>query len=482
MTCRSVSRWRVVMAALAVGMLAACSQIRPEPISAAAGRELFHQRDLGSPYSTGIPYALWLAAMERYPGPLGRDWDDFADRFGVVPHDGNPPGLPTGFVLHRDWLSGTDFLMTTCALCHHGTIGGQTIEGIGNRNLRLNAMNNAVMGVVAREDFTEETMVPAAEAIAHTRGIPWDWRSTLAAKRAVRQLKVLAARNVELDSLDAGPGRNTPVEFTKAACNVPIEPPIGFVKFAAVWTYSKRRSFGWEGPFEGDLALAVSAVEFNKGMPPEDILAHRERWEALYEYLKQLRPPRYPGSVDAVRAERGHALFLGVCSGCHGTYGPAEPAEYVEHIIPLAVVGTDPDRLRSITPQLVAARNRGELGKLVHLVPRDGYVAVPLDGIWSRAPYLHNGAVPTLADLLRPARDRPVVFYVGADTGYDLDRLGLAYEEDRLPDGTRAGRRASPKQYEFDTRAPGNRNGGHEFGTDLSAEDRQALLEYLKQL
>jgi hypothetical protein len=145
-------------------------------------------------------------------------------------------------------------------------------------------------------------------------------------------------------------------------------------------------------------------------------------------------------------------------------------------------VGTDADRLHAVTPALVEARSKGPLSKYVRLVQTGGYVPEPLDGIWCRGPYLHNGSVPTLADLLNPAEERPVTFYVGSGTDYDLERLGLAYEEERLADGRRAGRRASPQQFLFDTSLPGNGNQGHNYGARLASDERRAVLEYLKQL
>jgi hypothetical protein len=459
--------------------LTGCSLIQREQVSVSAGYEYFHLRAIGSRYTTGIPYALWLAALEEYPDKLGKNWADFAEKFGVIADPDNPNGLPVGFVLEHDSLSGTQFLMTNCSLCHTAMIGNRRIDGLGARNLRLNALNNTVMRLAARNDFNAETLIPAADAIAQRHQIPWDWRSRLVAKRAIQELKELSSRHVEMD---AGPGRSAAVEFTKAAAEVRIEPPFGFVRFHAVWTYSKRRSFGVDGVIEGDLALAAALVEFNKRMPPGYIVNHRERFYSIYEYIKTLRPPSYPGVVDTALADRGHRLFQTHCASCHGTYGPDETARYEERIIPLSEVGTDPDRLHAVTRALVEAFNRNELGKRAPMKLTDGYIGRPLDGIWSRGPYLHNGSVPTLRDLLRPASERPATFYVGGDTDYDLKNLGLAYEEVRSPDGTRGGRRASPRQSEFDTRSPGNGNGGHAYGTGLSAKDRRALLEYLKLL
>ena len=461
-----------------LALLGACSMINPEPPSIVVGHEYFHHRAIGSPYSTGIPYALWLATMERYPDDLGRNWDEFREKFGLLKQDDDPGGWPIGFVVEDDRLSGTKFLMTTCVLCHTARVGDQRIDGLGARDLRLNALNNTVMRLATRPDFTPNTLVEAAEEVARRSNIPWGWRARLVTKETVKQLQQRASHHVEMD---AGPGRNTPLEFTKAVVQVPIEPPFGYVRFHPVWTYSKRQSFGSDGLMTGNLALAAALVEFNKGMSPYDIVRQWARFDSIYEYLTTVRPPPYPGQVALILADRGHMLFLQRCAGCHDTYDPGT-ARYQERTVPLSEIGTDPDRLRVITPELVTAFNRTPLGKRAPMKPTDGYIARPLDGIWCRGPYLHNGAVPTLNDLLRPARERPVKFYVGGHTGYDLDRLGLSYEEELLPDGRRAARRASPLQFEFDTTAPGNSNLGHEFGTDLSAEDRKALLEYLKRL
>jgi len=101
------------------------------------------------------------------------------------------------------------------------------------------------------------------------------------------------------------------------------------------------------------------------------------------------------------------------------------------------------------------------------------YESRVMEGIWAAAPYLHNGSVPTLADLLKPAAQRPTSFKVGPD--YDLDKVGLAATQSKFnftytATGCGAGRNS------------GNSNCGHEYGTSLSPENKQALLEYLKTL
>ncbi|MGZ5441839.1 MAG: di-heme-cytochrome C peroxidase [Thermoanaerobaculia bacterium] len=96
------------------------------------------------------------------------------------------------------------------------------------------------------------------------------------------------------------------------------------------------------------------------------------------------------------------------------------------------------------------------------------YKARPLDGIWATAPFLHNGSVPTLWDLLLPAAQRPATFHVGSR---ELDPLKVGFDSS-----------AGANTFLFDTTAKGNSNAGHEWGTSLTDADRASLIEYLKSL
>jgi hypothetical protein len=101
-----------------------------------------------------------------------------------------------------------------------------------------------------------------------------------------------------------------------------------------------------------------------------------------------------------------------------------------------------------------------------------GYANHPLQGIWVRAPYLHNGSVPSLDDLLKAPDQRTKKFYAGNDV-YDQARVGFV--SDKPAEGERT-------FVEFDTTLKGNSNSGHVYGIGLSDADRRALLEYLKTL
>ena len=115
------------------------------------------------------------------------------------------------------------------------------------------------------------------------------------------------------------------------------------------------------------------------------------------------------------------------------------------------------------------------------------YKARPLAGTWATAPFLHNGSVPTLYDLLSPMSERPKRFYLGRRE-YDPVKVGFVA----------APLKGAPESFWFDTRILGNENTGHEFragyvpwsagatpaygviGPELDPDERWALVEYLK--
>jgi hypothetical protein len=96
-----------------------------------------------------------------------------------------------------------------------------------------------------------------------------------------------------------------------------------------------------------------------------------------------------------------------------------------------------------------------------------GYEARPLPGIWASPPYLHNGSVPSLAQLLR-LKPRQQRFYTGSIV-YDPVDAGF------ISDGSAGG-------ILLDTTLFGNSNQGHEYGVSLTDAEKRDLIEYLKSL
>ena len=186
-----------------------------------------------------------------------------------------------------------------------------------------------------------------------------------------------------------------------------------------------------------------------------------------------LRRPAFPKEfpLDQTKATAGKAIFDRQCASCH-----AEDSPKVGRPLPLADVGTNRDRLDTWGKQYAVKANKvvSDMGiERRGLVEQDliGYNVPHLDGIWLRAPYLHNGSVPTLRDLLRRPAERPKTFYRGYDV-YDPGDVGFISRGD---EAKRVGTL-------HDTSRKGNGNEGHEFGTSLPDEEKNSLIEYLKTL
>jgi len=183
---------------------------------------------------------------------------------------------------------------------------------------------------------------------------------------------------------------------------------------------------------------------------------------------EKIRPPRYPFAIDDAAAKRGAAQFQANCFSCHG-----EP-ESDKRLHDVAEVGTDPNRANMFTEKLA-----GEFNKFLAQLEAEGYQAPAeygvrstgkywaptLAGVWARSPYLHNGSVRTMSELLTKPAERAKSFHRGSRAFDDKD---LGYTDEGA--------------YVLDTAATGNSNAGHDYGTGLSPNDKRDLIEYLKTL
>jgi RoxA-like, cytochrome c-like len=241
----------------------------------------------------------------------------------------------------------------------------------------------------------------------------------------------------------------------------------------------------------------------------------------------KLQPPAWPEffpPIDAARAARGRTAFAKYCAACHETW-KSDGKMRVYQLFSLSEVGTDPmaalnfERLvqqadGSVTPFPYAAvslikrvknaayeerkLDKDTIAQWEHRYLRRGpqweptfraplldsekwedtrgrkvYRSKTLVGIWATAPFLHNGSVPTVYDLLLPVAQRPAKFVLGSRE-YDPVKLGYRSDQPTLPGG------ATP--FEYDTRLIGNWNTGHEwhFYPELTDDIRYDLIEFLK--
>lgn len=163
---------------------------------------------------------------------------------------------------------------------------------------------------------------------------------------------------------------------------------------------------------------------------------------ALAKYVYSLRPPRNPHQPTALTRRGGQVFIREGCVSCH------TPPLYTNNMLTPADGFAVPDEHRKkydifeisvgTDPSYALQTRRGT-----------GYYKVPsLRGVWYRGPFLHDGSLATLADVLNPRRLRA----------------------DYVPTGFRgAGVRTKAVR-------------GHEFGLELTTADHDALLAFLKTL
>jgi len=275
---------------------------------------------------------------------------------------------------------------------------------------------------------------------------------------------------------DWGPGRveTWNPSYKALQFNFPMEKDatLGAVDLPSIWNQKPREEMHMHLHWDGNNTLLAERnriAALGAGVTPTTIdLKSMQRIEDWL--LHQLQPPPYAYPIDRSLAAKGAALYDRYCATCHAFNGSK-----VGQVVPISEIGTDPHRLESFTYELDVNMNTLYAGypwRLSHLRKTNGYTNVPLDGIWLRAPYLHNGSVPTLRDLLEPPEKRPRVFYRGYDV---LDTRKVGFISDVAQEKGR-------KYFRYDTALPGNGNGGHLYGAGLAADEKDALVEYMKKL
>ena len=206
------------------------------------------------------------------------------------------------------------------------------------------------------------------------------------------------------------------------------------------------------------------------GATPESLdLASLDR---VAQWMLDLQAAGVPG-----RADRSHAARSRAASSIRPPARAVTPsaAAAVGQVTPIsprsAPTPSGCTRSRRSSPTKMNTIGTGKPWKFSHFRKTDGYANMPLDGVWLRAPYLHNGSVPTLRALLFPD-ERPAVFYRGYDV-YDWQPVGFVSDGAEAERERRAVRHRAARQRQ---RRP------HLRAASCRAADREALIEYLKTL
>ncbi|WLB09521.1 cytochrome c [Bradyrhizobium elkanii] len=425
---------------------------------------------IGVEAASGMPYWIWralpLVFPEKMPGPDYRS-------FGFIFEDGHetPVGMPLRTV-------GFQRIGINCGLCHTGSVRAsaeaprQIVYGAPNTTLDLQRYLRFLFACAGDPRFTADNILTAIRSMHEL-----DWIEQVLYRFVVipQTRKAILKQAHDLAWMDGipdwGPGRNSPFNPAKVQIlkrhydgtidNADIEP---------LWNWRLRKDFGLHAD---GLNNSLDEIFLNSGIGNGAGANSIDRASLMRikHWIFDLKPERYPFAVSRSNSDivvRGKGIYQAQCAGCHAFGGDKTGTS-----IPVEMIGTDRYRLESWSQDDADAFDAldGYAWRYTGFRKTSGYVAEALDGIWIRAPYLHNGSVPSLADLLKPPAERPAYFYRGYDV-YDPDNVGFVSSGD---DAVREGRK-------FDTRLPGNGNQGHLFGTALGDDDKKALLEYMKTL
>jgi mono/diheme cytochrome c family protein len=399
--------------------------------------------------------------------------------FGVNWEQGQE--LPIGFSKRR---IGFDRVANTCAACHVASYRSQpdetpTLVVAGpNHTLDLEAFFRFLVDCAKDPRFNADTLMAEISLAADL-----DLIDRLAYRYLIIPItkKTLIAREEQFQWLyrhdfpEWGRGRDDAMNLTKYfMIRWPMDDSFGPTDMPSVWNLKKYQpEKGHRMNFAGDshdpYSVIIDSALGLMGAEPKDKRAFLSQIDWLVDYLKNLPAPAYPFPIDKALAAQGKPVFDANCAACHASARTGT-------VIPLPEIGTDRGRIDTWGEQAAIEANQvvkkmGIERKGLVEAPLTGYVAQFLDGIWLRAPYLHNGSVPSLADLLTPPAQRPQSFWRGYDV-YDQTKIGFVVQ----------GSAAQQAGTEFDTRLRGNGNLGHDFGTGLADADKAALLEYLKTL
>ena len=255
-----------------------------------------------------------------------------------------------------------------------------------------------------------------------------------------------------------------------------------------------------------------------------------EGFQQLERLVEKIGSPAWQWPVDQALAEQGKAIFdrptaAGGCVKCHGekprgvssnnaelwntpvldvgtdtrawqvllrsvetgslegasipgAVPPLRKTDLALNLLQVSVLGTIVDHLAATNRQMppmevmYGAVKKTSAGSPQAPPKVNAYESRVLHGVWAVAPYLHNGTVPTLADLLEPPARRPESFEIGP--AYDIDKIGFAPSQLKPA--------FTLKTTGCADRNSGASNCGHEYGTRLSPSEKKALLEYLKIL
>lgn len=492
-------------------------------------KQAFYTGSIGTEFA---PLPVIAALPKLFPEefmPLGPDKGDWMEQFGFIRRDDSP--LPLGMTVssHRPQSASPSpvlFVGVGCGTCHTGVIataeGKRTqIPGMGNYGLDVPAWFEAFRSsLLAKDDKGDYrlTISKVEQANGEKLGL---------AERAVVYIWLRVLRNVLVDGLTrndypypaetrfnslfhpAGPGRTNPFSnLLRAALDLPNRSLTqnreisAYTKIPAVYREDRRVWAQFDGSIR-NLNSRSALAAMTVGATPENLSNAEISHNIIMatDYTRHVQPPGFTEatgvSIDTVRAEAGKSVYRKYCFTCHGMpddNGTWQPGDRMGKRVKADELGVDAER--------VSIRHAAKLASTVYnrfgpdfekrynrthpltftedeIRPKSsddqGYINAPIEGAYSRAPYLHNASIMTLAELINliPRRES---FPRGRNL-YDAQNVGLAAQTNS-PAGL---------SFVYDTKRVGNSNQGHNFpwayeDSARNEDELRNLLEYLKTL
>lgn len=464
-----------------------------------------------------VSHARVRDAYRRYGFNMPESLTNWPDTLAEPNHE-TPLGLNIGFAGRLLPPIGVTVANLGCAACHSGVVYGpdgmpdtsRVWLGGPNTSINLEGYTGAIFAAMLEFGADEDRLWSAVDRLFPELG--WRERITLGVivlpelQSRVQELNVSLGRAFPfrnglpgatngLDALNRYFGFRPDDEFVDISAFDSI-PDLG----ERLWRSTALNTANYGMPEiarerpsqDADIdaerldSLGAMVAFFpvpSMGVTPEVAESSIPDARKIIRWLQDYEPQPYPGELDPDFLETGREVFAKNCAECHGRYaGPGSAPELVAFPNWLGDVGTDGLRARLFDQRLVDAVNGSLLGTYIEARVEAGYAAPPLAGLWSSAPYLHNGSVPTLWHLMHPDQ-RPAGFRVGGHA-LDLNLVGIAGEltEAGIWD-YRPGYRPWSDPVKVDTSLPGLSNRGHaDPFVDMDEAEKRALLEFLKAL
>ncbi len=406
--------------------------------------------------------------------------------FGFITEEGRD--LPIGVSRRR--RLGIDHVGLNCAVCHSGTVRDtptsppRIVLGMPANRLDLQGFVQFVLECSLDSRLTADAIkgrLPEKDGPSLFERALLDFGLVERLKGTTLNLRNRIAPVLAGTVPKWGRGRvdtfnpYKSVQFNWDLSKLPPSELIGASDYPSIWNQKPREGMHlhWDGDNDSVDERNLSA-SLGAGVTP--VTVDHDNLKRVRDWIWTLPPPTYPYPVDRALVSRGAPLYQQLCANCHADHRFRDgvvSGSRVGQVESIDAIGTDPYRLNSYTS--VFASNQYGLYpespyRFSHFRKTNGYANHPLDGIWLRAPYLHNGSVPTMRDLLEPPESRPTTFYRGYDV-YDQVKLGFVSD---------VAEAEGQVFFRYDTSVPGNANTGHVYGTTLSDDDKRAIVEYLK--